>query len=164
MDYEAFIEQKIDDNSCFQEIRTVPIRSAEVEIVLENLWQIGGKRGWYFADSLWEIRGLIDSLLGGEGMRKGRSPSLKKGDQLDFWKIEYANKKERRLLLLAEMNLPGEAWLSFEIIDQPELTYLKQTNIFRPKNNWGRVYWYISLPFHKIIFAGMTQGIVKYRQ
>ena len=109
---------------------------------------IGGKTGWYGADPLWSIRGLIDRALGGSGLRRGRTNQneIHTGDALDFWRVLVADKKSMRLLLYAEMKLPGEAWLEFHIKDQK----LYQTATCRPKGVLGRLYWYILLPFHKI--------------
>ena len=120
---------------------------------------MGGKNGWYYGNFLWKIRGLIDKISGGIGLRRGRThpTELHAGDALDFWRVLYANKKEKRLLLYAEMKLPGEAWLSFKI----ENGHLIQTATFRPKGIWGRIYWYLVLPFHGLIFNGMIGQLVR---
>lgn len=99
----------------------------------------------------------MDKLVGGVGLRRGRTntDSIDVGDALDFWRVIYANKEEGRLLLIAEMKLPGEAWLEFKIVDGK----LKQTATFRPLGLAGRLYWYAVLPFHGLIFKGMLRGL-----
>lgn len=133
--------------------------------VLENIWHIGGERGWYYGNWLWEIRGFIDKLAGGVGLRRGRrSPhDLKGGDALDFWRVLEADKRNRRLLLFAEMKLPGDAWLEFKIKASNEEHTLIQTATFRPLGLWGRLYWYIVLPFHGFIFKNMAKNLIAYQ-
>ena len=130
------------------------------EKTLENIWRIGGETGWYYGSWLWKIRGFLDKLNGGPGLRRGRTHPDKifPGDALDFWRVLLADKKGRRLLLFAEMRLPGEAWLEFKIDDK---NVLHQTATFRPKGLKGRLYWYSVLPFHYFIFGGMIRNIVK---
>jgi len=114
---------------------------------------IGGKTGWYYGNWLWEIRGFIDQLFGGVGMRRGRKSDveLRPGDSLDFWRVLVTDKEEKKLLLFAEMKLPGKAWLEFKIDDNQILT---QTATFRPRGLTGRFYWYAVLPFHSLILKG----------
>jgi len=125
---------------------------------VDRIWSIGGKKGWYYGNWLWRLRGLLDKLVGGVGLRRGRTnPStLTSGDALDFWRVLYANKEEGRLLLFAEMKLPGEAWLEFKLSDGK----LIQTATFRPLGVAGRLYWFLVLPFHGFIFKGMIKKIV----
>ncbi|QDA58867.1 SDR family oxidoreductase [Hymenobacter jejuensis] len=133
--------------------------------VLRNIWSIGGDRGWYKVDWLWRLRGLMDKAVGGVGLRRGRrSPTdLRAGDPLDFWRVLVADRKNRRLLLYAEMKLPGEAWLQFRIIPNPDGTHtLEQLAAFRPQGLAGRLYWYSLVPFHFVIFKGMIENIVYY--
>ncbi len=127
------------------------------EAVLNRVWALGGKTGWYYANWLWSIRGFLDKLAGGVGLRRGRkSPSIiHAGDSLDFWRVIYASRQEKRLLLYAEMRLPGEAWLEFHIHEGK----LKQTATFRPLGLLGRLYWFSVLPFHAFIFNGMCRRI-----
>ena len=127
------------------------------EKTLESLWKIGGDTGWYYANFLWKIRGYLDQLSGGVGLRRGRTHNNKifTGDSLDFWRVLLADKKNMRLLLFAEMKLPGEAWLEFKI----EKDTIIQTATFRPKGLWGRVYWYALSPFHYFIFKGMLKNL-----
>ncbi|RSK29583.1 SDR family oxidoreductase [Hymenobacter metallilatus] len=133
--------------------------------VLQNVWSIGGERGWYKVDWLWRIRGLLDKLVGGVGLRRGRrSPTdLRAGDPLDFWRVLVADRAGRRLLLYAEMKLPGEAWLQFRILPHDDGSHtLEQLAAFRPRGLAGRLYWYSLVPFHFIIFKGMIENIVQY--
>jgi uncharacterized protein YbjT (DUF2867 family) len=142
-------------HGCFIDQRKRPIEDEEK--VLDRIWSIGGKKGWYYANGLWAIRGFMDKLSGGVGLRRGRKSSteIAAGDALDFWRVLLASKKEKRLLLYAEMKLPGEAWLEFSIKDNE----LHQTATFRPKGLRGRLYWYSVLPFHGLIFRGMIKRI-----
>jgi uncharacterized protein YbjT (DUF2867 family) len=125
--------------------------------VLTRIWSIGGQTGWYYADWLWGMRGFLDKLFGGVGLRRGRTSmdDINTGDTLDFWRVLLADKDEGRLLLFAEMRLPGEAWLEFRI----EGDRLIQEATFRPRGVWGRLYWYLVLPFHYFIFNGMIRKL-----
>lgn len=149
-----FIEVPV--NGCFIDKRTRHI--ANSEHTLNNIWSIGGKTGWYYGNWLWEIRGIMDQVVGGVGMRRGRKSATEiyPGDALDFWRVLYANKADKRLLLYAEMRLPGDAWLEFRIDEDNTLT---QTATFRPLGVLGRLYWYAVLPFHGFIFNGMINRI-----
>jgi uncharacterized protein YbjT (DUF2867 family) len=126
---------------------------------LDKIWKIGGNTGWYFGDFLWEIRGILDKMAGGVGLRRGRTHDfeIESGDALDFWRVIYANKEEGRLLLFAEMKLPGEAWLEFKIVENQ----LWQTATFRPKGISARLYWYTLYPIHLIIFNGMIKKLTQ---
>jgi len=128
--------------------------------VLERIWAIGGKQGWYYGNWLWKIRGYFDKIFGGVGLRRGRTndTEIASGDSLDFWRVLLADKERKRLLLFAEMKVPGEAWLEFEI-DEDDI--LHQTATFRPRGIWGRLYWYTMFPFHYFIFEGMLNKIAK---
>jgi len=130
------------------------------ERALERIWSIGGKTGWYYGNWLWKVRGYIDKLFGGVGLRRGRTHDTQifTGDSLDFWRVLFADKDEKRLLLFAEMKIPGEAWLEF-CIDENNIVH--QTATFRPKGLWGRLYWYAMLPFHFFIFKNMLNKIVR---
>ena len=140
---------------CFVDRRSCEVK--EVRRSLNKIWSIGGDTGWYYANWLWELRGFIDKLFGGVGLRRGRKNNslISPGDSLDFWRVIYADKEEMKLLLYAEMKLPGEAWLEFEIKDNR----LYQTATFRPLGLWGRLYWYSVLPFHGFIFNGMLKEL-----
>ncbi len=126
---------------------------------IEKIWSIGGQTGWYYGNWLWRIRGFVDKIAGGVGLRRGRThpSSLRAGEALDFWRVLYADKNEGRLLLYAEMKLPGEAWLEFKIVDDK----LVQTATFRPLGLWGRLYWYAVLPFHGFIFRNMLKKLTQ---
>ncbi len=133
--------------------------------VLDNIWAIGGQRGWYYGNWLWRIRGFVDKLMGGVGLRRGRTHEAKieAGDALDFWRVLDADHANGRLLLFAEMRLPGEAWLEFQIQSSPNGEKLVQTATFRPKGLLGRLYWYAVVPLHFFVFQGMIRNIVAYR-
>lgn len=126
---------------------------------IDKIWRIGGNSGWYYATVLWQIRGFMDKLLGGVGLRRGRTHEdrLAAGDTVDFWRVLYADKEEGRLLLFAEMKLPGEAWLELKVKDG----VLHQTATFRPKGVLGRLYWFSVLPFHGIVFSGLLKQLTK---
>lgn len=138
------------------------VQSRKVENVtqaLDNIFSIGGQKGWYYGNWLWQIRGNMDKMFGGVGLRRGRTnPTvIHSGDSLDFWRVLLASREEKRLLLFAEMKLPGEAWLEFRI---DENDVLHQIATFRPRGLWGRLYWYSVVPFHYFIFGGMIKNIV----
>lgn len=142
---------------CFKDVRSKKVENFQK--AKDKIWNIGGENGWYYGNWLWEIRGFLDQLYGGVGLRRGRShPSnLSPGDALDFWRVLYADKEEGRLLLFAEMKLPGEAWLEFSFKDH----MLTQTATFRPWGLSGRLYWYAVFPFHGFIFQGMINKITE---
>ena len=145
-------------NGCFKDTRKIKIRNTDR--VLNKIWAIGGTTGWYYGNWLWTIRGFLDKMVGGVGIRRGRKSPTKiyPGDTVDFWRVLLANKEQKRLLLYAEMKLPGEAWLEFKINDE---NILEQTATFRPLGILGRLYWYSLLPFHGFIFEGMIKNIAK---
>jgi len=122
--------------------------------------RIGGTTGWYYADWLWEVRGAIDRLLGGVGLRRGRrdAAALQVGDALDFWRVAALD-PPHRLLLVAEMKLPGEASLEFTLRPVPAGTELLQVARFRPRGLWGLLYWWLVTPFHRPVFSGMLKGL-----
>tara|TARA_R110002096_G_scaffold109056_4_gene238618 strand:+ start:35546 stop:37027 length:1482 start_codon:yes stop_codon:yes gene_type:complete len=160
----SYIE--VPDQGVFQDVQKVDFDLNEQTKVANNLWAIGGQRGWYYGNWLWKIRGYMDKFVGGVGLRRGRrSPTeLFPGDSLDFWRVLLADDEKKRLLLFAEMKLPGEAWLEFKIEHNNEKTAsLVQTATFRPKGLYGRLYWYSVLPFHGFIFKNMAKNIVHYR-
>ena len=144
---------------CFKDARVAEVANRELSI--DKIWSIGGENGWYHGNWLWRLRGFLDKLVGGVGLRRGRTnqKTISVGDALDFWRVLYANKEEGRLLLFAEMKLPGEAWLEFKVIDRK----LFQTATFRPLGLLGRLYWLVVLPFHGVIFKGMIKKISQVR-
>tara|TARA_E500000331_G_scaffold243743_1_gene234189 strand:- start:455 stop:1870 length:1416 start_codon:yes stop_codon:yes gene_type:complete len=142
---------------CFKDKRERTYEN--LENCLDRVWKIGGITGWYYANWLWKLRGFIDKLFGGVGLRRGRTNEIElcAGDTVDFWRVLYANKQEGKLLLFAEMKLPGEAWLEFKVHENK----LIQTATFRPRGLLGRLYWYCVLPFHSYIFNGMIINLTK---
>jgi len=161
-DYSEYVS--IPQKGCFIDKREVQFHRDPIEI-LENIWSIGGKRGWYFLNSLWIIRGFLDKLIGGVGLRRGRTNqnSINVGDALDFWRVLLADKQNMRLLLYAEMKLPGEAWLEFKIIPSKNGGILQQTATFRPNGLSGRLYWFLIYPIHIFMFRGMALNITEYK-
>ena len=143
---------------CLKDHKTKKV--INMEHTLDNIFSIGGARGWYYGSWMWKIRGAMDKLFGGVGLRRGRThpTNLDSGDALDFWRVLVANRAEKRLLLYAEMRLPGEAWLEFRIDEENNL---HQIATFRPKGLLGRLYWYSLVPFHFFIFGGMIRNIIK---
>ncbi|MDP2235365.1 MAG: SDR family oxidoreductase [Bacteroidales bacterium] len=153
---------KVPLHGCFTDKRLKRIEG-DVEQVIENIWSIGGDRGWYYGNWLWKLRGFLDRLLGGVGLRRGRTNAhaINTGDTLDFWRVLAADRDNKRLLLYAEMKLPGEAWLEFSIVEKNGNNFLQQIATFRPKGLAGRLYWYSVLPFHFFVFDGMASNILK---
>lgn len=146
---------EVPKEGCFTDKRDIDVDDEAA--TLERVFSIGGKTGWYYADFLWRIRGFLDKLFGGVGLRRGRRNlhNLEAGDSVDFWRVLYANREEKRLLLFAEMKLPGEAWLEFKIKNGK----LYQEATFRPLGLSGRLYWYSVFPFHGFIFNGMLRKL-----
>jgi hypothetical protein len=139
------------------------VLDATPEEVWKPIKRIGGKTGWYFADKLWALRGALDRLIGGIGLRRGRrhQEELFSGDALDFWRVLEVE-EPKRLLLLAEMKTPGEAILEFRLHSLGfGKTELQQLTRFLPKGLFGIIYWYALYPFHKWVFKGMLGGIEK---
>lgn len=148
---------KVPKKDCFIDRRKKEIINRDFTI--DRIWSIGGETGWYYGSWLWNIRGFIDRLFGGVGLRRGRTNkhSINSGDVLDFWRVLYADKEKGKLVLFAEMKLPGEAWLEFKIINN----ILYQSATFRPRGIWGKLYWYSVFPFHGFIFNGMLNKLIK---
>ncbi|WP_026706808.1 SDR family oxidoreductase [Flavobacterium frigidarium] len=148
---------KVPKKDCFIDRRKKEI--IDRDFTINQIWSIGGETGWYYGDWLWDLRGFIDKLYGGVGSRRGRTNkhTIHAGDALDFWRVLYANKEEGKLILFAEMKLPGEAWLEFKIIGNT----LYQSATFKPRGMWGKLYWYAVLPFHGFIFEGMLSKLIK---
>ena len=124
---------------------------------------IGGARGWFFANWAWGLRGMVDRLLGGAGLRRGRRhpDELRVGDALDFWRVEEAE-PERLVRLRSEMKLPGDAWLQFEMGEGDDgATRLEQEAVFAPRGLMGLLYWYALYPVHAWIFRGMIKAIAR---
>jgi uncharacterized protein YbjT (DUF2867 family) len=145
--------------------RLVDSRTSQVStppaVAFKPIQRIGGETGWYAWNSLWKLRGLLDLLVGGVGMRRGRPApdTLRVGDTIDFWRVE-ALEPNRLLRLAAEMKLPGRAWLEFEVIGDNSLSTIRQTAIFDPVGLFGLAYWYALYPVHQLVFGGMLRRIV----
>lgn len=131
---------------------------ASPDAVYETIAAIGGDRGWYSGDVLWKIRGVLDKLAGGPGLRKGRTRTLGVGAVIDFWRIEELVPRQR-VRLRAEMVLPGDAWLTWDLVPTGTGTTVVQSATFRPRGLWGRAYWLAVAPFHRFVFPGMLAGI-----
>ncbi len=146
--------------------RIVESRTASVNVppaqAFAPIRRIGGGTGWYWGNRLWRLRGFLDLLVGGVGIRRGRSnpDCLRVGDVIDCWRVE-AYEPDRRLRLVAEMRLPGRAWLEFEVTETQDSSAIRQTAIFDPAGLAGLAYWYLTYPFHQLIFARMLSGIVE---
>ena len=137
--------------------------NASRDEVWSPISRIGGQTGYYYADGLWRLRGLMDRWVGGVGLRRGRRHpiELRVGDTLDFWRVLDVVQEER-LLLLAEIKVPGEALLEFKILPVTnQYTDLEMLSRFLPKGLWGLLYWYSLYPFHEKIFFGMLKAIAK---
>lgn len=146
--------------------RIVDSRTARVAappaVVFRPVQQIGGETGWYYANLLWRLRGFVDLLVGGVGLRRGRRhpQQLTPGDALDFWRVE-AFEPGRLLRLFAEMKLPGRAWLQFEVEGDEDGSIVRQTAIFDPLGLGGLLYWYTLYPIHALIFRGMLRNLTR---
>ena len=141
--------------------RTIRVKAAP-NLAFQAIEKIGGDNGWYAWNWLWKLRGALDLLIGGIGVRRGRpSPkTLRIGDALDFWRVEVIE-PNRRLRLLAEMKLPGRAWLEFEVTADGGSSIIRQTAIFDPVGLGGLAYWYGIYPLHQVIFRDMLHGIAR---
>jgi uncharacterized protein YbjT (DUF2867 family) len=138
------------------------LTDAPIDCVWQSIEQIGGETGWYGADFLWWARGMLDRIVGGVGLRRGRRDPkhLRVGDSLDFWRVEVVE-KERVLRLYAEMILPGKAWLEFRIEKVGDKTRIIQEATFSPRGLGGQLYWYAILPLHAFVFPTMLRNIVR---
>ena len=145
--------------------RLVDSRTADVNtspaVAFRPIQRIGGESGWYAWNWLWRVRGFLDLLYGGVGVRRGRPArdELRVGDTIDFWRVEKFE-PDRLLRLAAEMKLPGRAWLEFEVTGDESKATIRQTAIFDPVGLPGRLYWYASYPLHQLVFGGMLRRIV----
>jgi hypothetical protein len=135
--------------------------TAPAASVFRAVCLLGGQHGWHSANWLWKIRGGIDVFAGGPGLRRGRRhpEQLAYGEALDFWRV-IGIERDRNLTLRAEMKLPGEATIAFQIVPNgPNECTLRQLATFRPRGLMGLLYWYAVLPFHNFVFQGMFSGI-----
>ena len=154
------IKDQADTRSAIlRDIRKVPLDDLDPERVFQSACTIGGNTGWYTYSILWQLRGLIDKIAGGYGLNRGRRTrnTLRVGDALDFWKVVDI-RKNKRLLLLAQMKVPGKAWLEFDIQDN----VLIQTAHFFPSGILGRLYWYSVVPIHNLVFSNLAKKIVEH--
>jgi uncharacterized protein YbjT (DUF2867 family) len=143
-----------------EQVRTTPVSA---ERAFGAIAGVGGQNGWYGGMTLWKIRGLLDQLVGGPGLRRGRKPRLEVGDALDFWRIEDLRAPEI-LRLRAEMRLPGVAWLTWTLEESASGTTIHQTAAFRPRGLLGRLYWATMYPFHHWIFPKMLDRLIEVGQ
>jgi len=136
--------------------------SASAASAFSPIRRIGGETGWYYGDWMWRVRGFVDLLVGGVGLRRGRRDpeQIRGGDVIDFWRVELFE-PDRRLRLTAEMKLPGRAWLEFEVQPNESGCTIRQTAIFDPRGLGGLLYWYVLYPFHVLVFSGMLRAIAK---
>ncbi len=146
--------------------RLVDSRTTTVNLNAEQAFapirRIGGETGWYYGNWLWKIRGFLDLLVGGVGVRRGRRnpENLRIGDTLDFWRVEKIV-ENKILRLAAEMKVPGRAWLEFEVTEENGVSTIRQTAMFDPVGLFGIVYWYSLFPLHEFVFRGMLRNIAK---
>lgn len=152
----SYIE--VPHQGCLKDEKKVVIVDSKTATI-ERIWRIGGNQGYYSLNWAWHLRGLLDQMIGGVGLNRGRRhPSeIQAGDSIDFWRVILADKEKGDLILYAEMKLPGEAWLQFTIEPQGQKWILIQTATFRPKGIFGRLYWYFLVPFHAFIFTKMAK-------
>ncbi len=146
------------ESAIFREKFVFDSKDIPAEKIFASVKSIGGENGWFNYDWLWRLRGLMDQIFSGPGLSRGRRDphELRVGDSLDFWKVVDLQ-PGKRLLLVNQMKVPGTAWLEFVL----EGTTLTQTAHFYPKGLWGRVYWYLAKPIHKIVFPDIGKGIIK---
>jgi hypothetical protein len=146
--------------------RLVDSRTATVTVppgqAFAPIRRLGGQQGWYYANWLWSVRGFLDLLVGGVGVRRGRRDPdhLRVGDAVDFWRVEIYE-PQKRLRLRAEMKLPGRAWLEFEVEPNQQGSTIRQTALFDPRGLGGLAYWYGIYPLHTLIFGGMLRNLAE---
>lgn len=143
------------------DVRTIVV-AADPHRTWQAVCRVGGDRGWYRGELLWRARGLADQIAGGPGLRRGRRhpDHLAVGEPVDFWRVEDLE-VDHRLVLHAEMRLPGVAWLEWTIDPVTDGSLIVQTARFRPRGLWGRIYWYSVAPFHGLVFPGLLKGIAQ---
>lgn len=157
LDPRLFDAVKVPEHGIYQDARRFPL-TASVGQVTDAIWSLGGTAGWPSMNWAWKARGILDKGVGGIGIRRGRRhpTELRSGDALDFWRVLLADRDGGRLILYAEMKLPGEAWLEFALEpDGKGGKQLRQTATFRPHGVLGRLYWFSVLPFHSLLFPWM---------
>lgn len=136
--------------------------TASPEASFCSIRRIGGDAGWYYANQFWQLRGLVDEWIGGPGMRRGRRDpdQLRAGDILDCWRVE-ALERDHRLLLAAEMKVPGRAWLEFLVEGDHTTSTIRLTARYDPHGLWGLIYWYLTYPVHRILFNGLLERLAE---
>lgn len=152
---------KVPEHGVFRDSRIVPLTAPHAEVI-SRIWSLGGSAGWPSMNWAWRLRGIADKIVGGIGIRRGRRhpEELHAGDALDFWRVLLADRPKGRLMLYAEMKLPGEAWLEFATEESPDgRLMLRQTAAFRPQGLSGRLYWLAVLPFHWFLFPRMARRL-----
>ncbi|MBX3419435.1 MAG: SDR family oxidoreductase [Pirellulaceae bacterium] len=139
--------------------REVPLPASQAFTAIRR---IGGETGWYYGNWLWKVRGFLDLLVGGVGVRRGRRhpDQLRVGDTVDFWRVEEFQ-DNKLLRLAAEMKVPGRAWLEFEVTEEGGKSTVRQTAIFDPVGLFGIVYWYSLFPLHELVFRGMLRNLCR---
>jgi hypothetical protein len=159
----SYIE--VPKEGCLKDTKKVFIQDSK-EAALDRIWQIGGNKGYYTLTWAWQLRGLIDKMIGGVGLNRGRRhpQEILVGDSIDFWRVLLADKEKQHLILFAGMKMPGEAWLEFKLEQEGGQSVLLQEATFRPKGILGRLYWYALLPFHLMIFKKMAKALAGYPQ
>ncbi|EDZ62386.1 hypothetical protein SMGD1_0667 [Sulfurimonas gotlandica GD1] len=150
-------KEQIND-SIFVDRKEADISSYDKKKVFKAITSLGGENGWFDYDFLWELRGIIDKAVGGVGINRGRRDNcdLRLGECLDFWRVEDI-KEDERLLLFAQMKMPGEGWLEFKI----DGNKLIQSAYFYPRGIVGRIYWYALIPLHYLVFINMIRNILR---
>lgn len=145
---------------CLKDEQRIAIKDSK-EAALERIWRIGGSNGYYALNGAWYLRGLLDKMIGGVGLNRGRRhPSeIQAGDSIDFWRVIRADKETADLILFAGMKVPGEAWLQIKLEQENEKWFVVQTATFRPRGVLGRLYWYALVPFHYFIFRKMAKAL-----
>lgn len=151
---------QVPDEGCLKDQRRVLVKDSKAAAI-ERIWRIGGTTGYYALNWAWHLRGLFDQMIGGVGLNRGRRHpfEIQVGDSIDFWRVILADKDNGHLILYAGMKLPGEAWLQFKFQQKNDDWFLVQTATFRPKGILGRLYWYVLIPFHFIIFQKMAKAL-----
>ena len=131
----------------------------------QDVWRviegIGGRAGWYSTPLLWSLRGAVDRLVGGPGLRRGRrhAEHLREGDAVDWWRVERID-PGRRLTLRAEMRMTGRAWLQLGVEETADGARYLQRAVYFPDGLWGRLYWWAIFPFHALVFPAMARNIM----
>ncbi len=151
---------RVPEEGCLKDERRILVKDSKAA-TLERVWSIGGNTGYYALNWAWHLRGLLDQMIGGVGLNRGRRHPFEilVGDSIDFWRVILADKNNGHLILYAGMKVPGEAWLQFKIEQNNHKFFLVQTATFRPKGILGRLYWYALVPFHFFIFQKMARAL-----